>query len=58
MGVQSLFLALITGFIVGAVFRLVRLPIPAPSTWEGILGIVGIFIGYLVVNYILKLVGV
>ena len=58
MDLHSLLLAFVTGFIVGGVFRLVHLPIPAPSTWEGILGIVGIFVGYLVLNYLLKIVGV
>ncbi len=57
MGLQSLVLAFATGLAVGAIFRLVRLPVPAPSTWEGILGVVGIFIGYLIANYVLKMVG-
>ncbi|HID09489.1 TPA: XapX domain-containing protein [Candidatus Micrarchaeota archaeon] len=50
MAYQSLALAFFTGFVVGVVFRILKLPVPAPSTLEGILGIVGIFVGYLVVK--------
>ncbi|WPX07929.1 XapX domain-containing protein [Anaerocellum danielii] len=48
-------LSLITGFIVGAVFRLLKLPIPAPNALAGIMGIFGIFLGALFVEQILKL---
>ncbi len=49
-------LSLITGFIVGAIFRILKLPIPAPNALAGIMGIVGIFLGALFVEQILKLV--
>ena len=39
-------LALLTGAIVGVVFNLTELPIPAPPRLAGILGIVGIYGGY------------
>lgn len=39
-------LSLLTGMAVGFLFRAVNLPIPAPSTLTGVLGIVGIFAGY------------
>lgn len=51
MKLLLLSLALLTGFICGMVFRTLKLPIPAPSTLAGILGIVGIYLGYLVVEY-------
>jgi XapX domain-containing protein len=38
------------GLAVGAIFSLVRLPIPAPITFSGILGIVGIWLGYELVS--------
>ena len=38
--------ALAVGFAVGLLFARLRLPIPAPPTLTGILGIVGIFLGY------------
>ena len=43
-------LAFITGIIVGVVFALLKLPIPAPPTLAGILGIIGIFVGYIIVS--------
>lgn len=44
--VTQIVLALATGVIVGALFSLVQVPIPAPPTLAGVLGIVGIFLGY------------
>lgn len=38
-------LALVAGVIVGIVFAMFKLPLPAPPVLSGILGIVGIFIG-------------
>lgn len=43
-------LPLITGMITGVVFGILKLPIPAPSAVEGIIGIVGIFLGYMLVS--------
>jgi XapX domain-containing protein len=39
-------LPLITGAITGFIFALFKLPIPAPNVIEGIIGILGIFLGY------------
>lgn len=39
-------LALLTGFLVGALFHFLSIPIPAPPELPGIMGIVGIYIGY------------
>jgi len=44
-------LALVTGFLTGAVFRFLNVPIPAPPNLAGILGIVGIYVGYVVVDH-------
>lgn len=38
--------ALCTGFVVGVVFALVGLPPPAPASWAGLAGIVGIVVGW------------
>jgi len=43
--------ALLTGLVAGAVFALVSVPIPAPPETPGVLGIVGIFLGYRLVEY-------
>lgn len=39
-------LSIITGFIVGFVFALFKLPIPAPPALAGVTGIVGIYLGF------------
>jgi len=41
-------LTTVTGFIVGMIFAKLKLPIPAPPTLAGVMGIVGLFLGYLV----------
>ncbi|WP_307398845.1 XapX domain-containing protein [Desulfofundulus luciae] len=43
-------LALITGFLAGAAFAWLKLPVPAPPTMAGVMGVVGLFLGYLVVT--------
>lgn len=44
--------ALLTGLLTGAVFRFVHIPIPAPPNIAGVLGIVGIFLGYQLIDYL------
>lgn len=44
-------LALLVGFAVGILTTLLKLPLPAPNALPGITGIVGIYLGYLVVSY-------
>lgn len=39
-------MALVTGTIVGILFTLLKLPIPAPPQLAGVAGIIGIFLGY------------
>lgn len=43
-------LALLTGLIAGATFAFFRVPIPAPPTVSGLLGIVGIYLGFKLVD--------
>jgi XapX domain-containing protein len=45
------------GLLVGAVFGLFRLAPPAPASWAGIAGIVGIFLGWLVVGAVVERLG-
>jgi len=40
--------SILTGVAVGAIFALLKLPIPAPTAFAGILGITGIFLGYVI----------
>ena len=39
-------LSLITGIVIGLVFKLLKLEVPAPANFDGILGIIGLWMGY------------
>jgi XapX domain-containing protein len=43
---KLILLSLITGAVVGFVFALLKLPIPAPPALPGIMGIIGIYLGF------------
>lgn len=51
MSTQITVLALLTGLVTGALFRFLNIPIPAPPELPGIMGIVGIYVGYRVIEY-------
>jgi XapX domain-containing protein len=42
--------ALLTGFVAGVAFSLLKLPIPAPSELASIVGVIGVFLGFLAVR--------
>jgi XapX domain-containing protein len=44
-------LALVTGLVAGALFAYLQIPIPAPPNLAGIMGIVGIYLGYKLVEW-------
>ncbi|MCD8548796.1 MAG: XapX domain-containing protein [Aeromonadaceae bacterium] len=44
---NELVLALVAGMVVGVLFSLLRLPIPAPPVLSGVMGIVGVYLGAL-----------
>ncbi|WP_226481801.1 XapX domain-containing protein [Natrinema amylolyticum] len=52
MSTQITILALLTGLLTGALFRFLNVPIPAPPELPGIMGIVGIYVGYKVIEYL------
>lgn len=45
-------LATVTGIVTGLVFGFFEVPIPAPPNLAGIMGIVGIFLGYRFMTYL------
>lgn len=42
--------SLLTGLIVGIIFAALKLPIPAPHAFAGIMGIIGIYLGFILWN--------
>lgn len=50
---MSELMALLAGAVMGFVFALMRLPIPAPPTLAGVLGIVGITVGYFLASKVI-----
>ena len=44
-------LALLTGLVAGALFAALNVPIPAPPELAGVMGIVGLFAGYKLINF-------
>lgn len=51
MSYAEVILATFTGFVAGAVFALVDVPIPAPPALAGVMGIVGIYLGYKIIEH-------
>ncbi|ELY57258.1 XapX domain-containing protein [Natronococcus amylolyticus DSM 10524] len=50
MNIQLIVVGLLTGALTGAFFALVDVPIPAPPELPGLMGIVGIYLGYKLVE--------
>ncbi len=42
--------ATISGLAVGALFSFLKLPVPAPPTIAGVMGVAGIYLGFILVN--------
>jgi XapX domain-containing protein len=53
MDATAVGLALLTGLLTGGVFKYLDVPIPAPPNLAGIMGIIGIFLGYKLVEVLL-----
>lgn len=51
---KEIFLSLLTGVAVGSIFAMLKFPIPAPNNAAGIAGVVGIWLGLVVINFIWK----
>lgn len=50
---QTVF-SLLAGIILGVVFSLLKLPLPAPNHINGIIGILGVFLGYMLISKWIK----
>ncbi len=52
MSTQLTLLALVTGLVTGGLFRFLHIPIPAPPELPGLMGIVGIYLGYRLLDHV------
>ncbi len=53
---KEVLLALLAGIIVGILFKLIKLPLPAPPVLSGVAGIVGIYLGGVILDWISKII--
>lgn len=49
---QEVLVSLAVGIIIGIIFKAVKLPVPVPHGWGGLLGLVGMFVGSELVSFI------
>jgi len=49
----SFLLAIFVGVILGGIFTLLKLPLPAPTDIVGVLGVFGVWLGYEIVRVII-----
>lgn len=48
---QTVLLALLAGVLVGVLFSVIKLPLPAPPALAGVAGIVGIYLGHVIYQW-------
>lgn len=51
--IKEAVLALIAGMVIGIVFKLIKLPLPAPPVLAGVLGVAGVYLGGKVIELLL-----
>ncbi|AZR74052.1 XapX domain-containing protein [Anoxybacter fermentans] len=49
---KDILLSTFTGMVVGVIFTVFKLPLPAPPTLASVMGVVGIFLGYILVKFL------
>jgi XapX domain-containing protein len=52
MDLTLVLLATLTGMLTGAVFNAAGVPIPAPPNFAGVMGVVGVFLGYRLIEWV------
>jgi XapX domain-containing protein len=52
---KEVLLSLMAGLLVGIIFKLIKLPIPAPPVLSGVVGIVGVYLGAVFVDWVSKI---
>jgi XapX domain-containing protein len=55
--IVQLLLCMGAGFAIGIIFNLLRLPVPVPHGWGGVVGLIGMFIGEKIFQLIISRIG-
>jgi len=53
---KEVLLALVAGLIVGMLFKFLKLPLPAPPVFSAVVGVFGVYLGGVVLEWIMKLI--
>lgn len=51
---NEVLLALVSGVILGLLFTLLKLPLPAPAVFSGVIGVLGVYLGGQAFPYVSK----
>ncbi len=51
---MEVLLSLLAGLLIGVFFSFLRLPLPSPGAFAGIVGILGMFLGGQLYQYLIK----
>jgi XapX domain-containing protein len=52
---KEVLLATVAGMLVGILFKFLKLPLPAPPVFSAVMGVVGVWFGGMIVEYITKM---
>jgi XapX domain-containing protein len=48
--VKTMLLSMLSGVALGAIFSFFKLPLPAPVTLAGVIGVFGVWLGYIIIE--------
>jgi XapX domain-containing protein len=52
---KEVLLALLAGLVVGILFKVLKLPLPAPPVFSAVVGVFGVYFGGVIVEWVMKL---
>lgn len=48
-------ISLLVGVVIGIIFKMMKLPVPVPHDFSGIVGLIGMFVGSMAVDVVTKM---
>lgn len=52
---KEIILSLIAGVIIGLVFKMMKLPLPAPPVLAGVVGVLGVYLGGIAGSWLFRI---